>query len=242
MHALRTVLPAVLAVLLGTAAACAPVAATTPAPQAKQAAAARQTSARVATARADPAALRVQFVGASVTEGWFASSPSHAYPALVVHGLTIGRRRVVKRVVALPGATAESAGTWGLDSPSDLTVVQLATNDYVRSTPVDVFAASYAAVLRRLRAASPHGDIVCLGGWDDPAAVNHLDLTAREYDDIARSACAAEDGRYIDLSAIYLDGRNHGPDGRPTFRGPGDLFHPNDRGHQELASAVLASL
>jgi acyl-CoA thioesterase-1 len=231
MQASRTVLPVLLVVMLGTLTVCAP---------APVHAATTATASPVMPAAHPP--LRVLFVGASVTEGWFASTPSRAYPAVVVHGLTAGRHRVRKRVMAVPGATAETAATWALDVPSDLVVVQLATNDYVRATPVAVFSASYAEVLRRIRAASPHADLVCLGGWDDPSVPNRIGVTAREYDAVAWSACESQGGDYVDLSPMFMDPRNHGPVGRSTYAGPGDLFHPNDRGHEALAAAVLGSL
>jgi hypothetical protein len=118
--------------------------------------------------------------------------------------------------------------------------VQVATNDFVTDVPVDVYAASYAEVLARLRAASPNAELVCLGAWSDPSSVNGLGVAAVDYDVAARTACGGEGGRYVDLSAVYLDVRNHGPVGRPTYHGPGDLFHPNDRGHAEVAAMVLA--
>jgi acyl-CoA thioesterase-1 len=190
-------------------------------------------------ASVDSGPLRVLFVGASVTEGWFASSRGHAYPALVAKGLA-GGRRVQVRTMARPGATAEAAADWNVAVPSDVVVVQIATNDFVRDVPVDVFAATYAELLDQVRAASPKADLVCLGAWLDPSSVNRLGVMAVDYDVAVRTSCGAEGGHYVDLSAAYLDVRNHGPAGRPTYQGPGDLFHPNDRGHAEVASQVLA--
>jgi lysophospholipase L1-like esterase len=188
----------------------------------------------------EAAPRRILFVGASVTEGWFASSSDRTYPALVVKGLANGRR-VRARMLAHPGATAEDAALWDLTIQSDFVVLQIATNDFVRDTPVDVYAASYTEVLGQLRAASPRADIVCLGAWLDPGAVNRLGVAAVDYNVATRTDCEAAGGRYVDLSAVYLDVRNHGPAGRPTYHGPGDLFHPNDRGHAELASLILAT-
>jgi acyl-CoA thioesterase-1 len=183
---------------------------------------------------------RVLFVGASVTQGWFASSRDRAYPALVAKGLA-GGRHVRARTFARPGATAEEAADWKLAVPSDVVVVQIATNDFARDVPVDVFAASYAELLHQVRGASPKADLVCLGAWLDPSSANRLGAMAVDYDVAVRAACGVEGGQYVDLSAAYLDVRNHGPAGRPTDEGPGDLFHPNDRGHAEVASLVLAA-
>jgi len=191
-------------------------------------------------ASVDAPPRRILFVGASVTEGWYASTRDRTYVALVANGLAEGRR-VQVRMLAHPGATAEDASRWDLHIRSDYIVLQVATNDFVKDVPVDVYAASYADILDQLRAASPKADLVCLGAWLDPTTVNRLGVAAVDYDVATRTACGEKGGRYVDLSATYLDPLNHGPMGRQTYHGPGDLYHPNDRGHAEIADLVLAS-
>jgi len=189
-------------------------------------------------AAVETSSVRVLFVGASVTDGWFASNKAHTYTALVAKGLAEGRP-VQVRIQARPGVTAEDAADWNLTAPSDVVVVQIATNDFVRDVPLDRYSAAYAELLDRLRVASPKAELICLGAWLDPAEKNRLGLPAVDYDAAARTQCDAAHGRYVDLSAAYMDAANHGPAGRPTYQGPGDLFHPNDRGHAELASLIL---
>jgi len=188
----------------------------------------------------DAPTLRLMFVGASVTEGWFASSRSRTYTALVTRSLQASGRRVRVRLLAHPGATAEDAGRWDLAVASDVVVVQIATNDWVTGVPLATFDTAYAEVLHRLRLTSATAELICFGAWEDPSSVNKIGVSALSYDQGVRSACDAEDGRSIDLSGVYMDPLDHGPEGRVTFHGPGDLFHPNDRGHQELASLILA--
>jgi acyl-CoA thioesterase I len=183
---------------------------------------------------------RILFVGASLTEGWYASTKDRTYTTLVANGIA-GGRRIQVRTLAHPGATAEDVAHWDLRIQTDYVVLQVATNDFVKDVPVDVYAASYADVLEQLRAASPKADLVCLGAWLDPTAVNRLGVAAVDYDVATRTACGEEGGRYVDLSATYLDPLNHGPMGRQTYHGPGDLYHPNDRGHAQIADLVLAS-
>jgi acyl-CoA thioesterase-1 len=183
---------------------------------------------------------RILFVGASLTEGWFASTKDRTYTALAANGLAAGRR-VQVRTLSRPGATAEDVSQWDLRIPSDYVVLQVATNDFVKNVPVDVYAASYADILDQLRAASPKADLVCLGAWLDPTSVNRLGVAAVDYDVATRTACGEEGASYVDLSSTYLDPLNHGPAGRPTYHGPGDLYHPNDRGHAEIAGLILAS-
>jgi lysophospholipase L1-like esterase len=187
----------------------------------------------------DESQLRVLFVGASVTQGWFASTRQTAYPSIVVRHFTSEGRRVQVRVLARPGATAEEAESWDLDGRADIVVLQMATNDFFHDVPPEVFSAAYANMVQRLRVASPDAELICMGGWDNPAQVNRLGIPASEYDVRAHSVCDSVGGRYADLSAAFLDARNHGPAGRTTYLGPGDNFHPNDRGHEALASLVL---
>jgi acyl-CoA thioesterase I len=118
-------------------------------------------------------------------------------------------------------------------------VVQIATNDFVREVPVDHYSAAYAELLDRLRIDSPNAELICMGAWFDPYERNPLGVSVADYDAATRTQCEAAGGRYVDLSATYLDAANHGPEGRPTYLGPGDMFHPNDRGHAALASLIL---
>jgi len=185
--------------------------------------------------------VRLLFVGASVTSGSGASTPAHAYPEVVAAQLQAAGHAVELHVIARGGITVATADSWDLAVPADVVVVQLATNDFNRDEPLAAFSATYNDVVRRVRAASPRAQLICTGGWNDPSNVNLIGVSVADYDAAAWSACTIEGGRYVDLSEIYLDPRNHGPVGRPTFQGPGDHFHPNDRGHEELAARVLAS-
>jgi acyl-CoA thioesterase I len=187
-------------------------------------------------------AVRLLFVGASVTAGEYAAEPAHAYPELVAARLRADGYCTELRVVAHPGATAAAARRWDLRTPSDVVVVHLVTNDFSRDTRPASYQAAYEAVIRRLRQASPSGRLVCLGGWGDPRAVNRLGVRAERYDRIAQAACAAAGGRYVDVSALYLQHADRGPAGQVTALGVRDGFHPNDRGHRRLAAAVLAAL
>ena len=226
------ILPLLLVVGL-TVAACGPTTVLAGAPAPRQVGAdALRTGARTGTqalgAPVDAAPRRILFIGASLTEGWYASSRDRTYTALVASGLAQGRR-VRVRTLSHPGATAEDVAHWDLRATSDYVVLQVATNDFVKNVPVDVYAAS------------PKADLVCIGAWLDPTSTNRLGVAVVDYDVATRTACGAVGGRYVDLSSTYLDPLNHGPAGRQTYQGPGDLYHPNDRGHAQIADLVLAS-
>lgn len=197
---------------------------------------------RVVAAPAGRPALRLLFVGASITAGDYANSPAQAYPALVAARLHAEGYAVHLRVVAHPGATAEMARHWNLEVPSDVLVVHLVTNDFARNSRLSTYRTAYRQVLAELRHSSARARLVCLGGWDNPRAVNRTGVSAGRYDQVAQAACKAAGGRYLDISGVYLQRADRGPAGMVTTMGVRDGFHPNDRGHQRLAAAVLGAL
>jgi acyl-CoA thioesterase I len=186
--------------------------------------------------------VRLLFVGASVTAGYDAADPAHAYPDLVASHLRAAGWKVVVHVVARPGATAAAADAWNLEVPSDVVVVHLVTNDFARNTPLSTYQATYGDVISRVRQSSPHARLVCLGGWDNPTSLNRGAIAAERYNQVARAVCSAQEGTYVDLSALYLERADHGPPGAVTTGGLKDSFHPNNRGHQQLAASVVKAL
>jgi acyl-CoA thioesterase-1 len=204
-----------------------------------------QVAQRTAASHPTPVArptVRLLFVGASVTAGYGALDPAHAYPELVVSRLQAAGWNMVVHVVAHPGATAGEARGWPLNLPSDAIVVHLVTNDYARDTPLLDYRAEYADLIGRLRASSPRARLVCLGGWDSPSAFNRLGVPARSYNEVAREVCEQAAGTFVDISGLYLQSDDHGPAGTATALGLRDTFHPNDLGHRKLAAAVLKAL
>lgn len=183
--------------------------------------------------------LHLLFVGDSVTAGYFASTQRLAYPHLVAQALENQGRWVNISTEARPGATVVDAQQWPVGVSSDIVVVELGTNDHGTSVPLDEFKNVYEHLLRRVRAGSARGQLVCLGGWGNAGQLNQRGLRIQDYDLVEQRACEGEGGRFASIGAAYDDAANHGPDNRPTFLGSADWFHPNDRGHQELANMVL---
>lgn len=189
-----------------------------------------------------PAALRVEFVGASITAGWYASSAREAYPQRVERILERHGHRVVLTVEARPGVLAGTVLTWSIPGRQDVVVVHVATNDYGHATPLADYAAEYDELVTRLRAQSPDAHLVCLGTWTAPGAVDHQGLAAASYDVVDRDACAAAHGVFVSLAPGFAKPAFHGPAGRRTPYGRSDVFHPNDAGQLWIAGAVAAAL
>jgi lysophospholipase L1-like esterase len=186
--------------------------------------------------------VRLLFVGASVTAGYGADNPDHAFPELVASHLRAAGWNTVVHIAARPGATTADAANWSLTGPADAVVVHLVTNDFSRGTPLATYQADYGDVIRKLRVSSPSAKLVCLGGWSSPTSVNSAGITAERYSDIARTVCTANRGTFVNLSVLYLQKADHGPAGGIPGVGLTDHFHPNDRGHRQLAAAVLREL
>ena len=195
-----------------------------------------------ARARGGTHPLRLVFVGSSITSGLFASSAGRTYPRLVVDALRAAGRTVRPTILAEGGVTVDDALRWAVASPADAVVLQLGTNDYGDAVPLSTFREGYTVLVDRIHSVSPRARLLCMGGWDDPLTPNRLGVTGGQYDAAARNVCVGARGTFVDLAPLYAQPENHGPNGRFTYLGLGDWFHPNDRGHRKLADLVVARL
>ena len=185
---------------------------------------------------------QVLFVGASVTEGYYASNGEHAYPAVTISDLEDRGAVVDSIVVGHAGSGTAQVLKWRLQATPDAMVLQIATNDFGRNITLDRYVANYRAILRRLRLLGPRARLLCLGEWRNPAEVNKAGVTGAEFNAVTERACADFGGHFVNLGPIYLNAKNHGPRGRETAFGRADYFHPNNRGHAAIAGLVVRSL
>ena len=199
----------------------------------------------VATPTPTPTPLPVatiEFVGASVTAGWYASSVSAAYPADVVTALQQGGENVQARILAIPGATVIDALGWDLAPAANIVVVQMGSNNFAESQPLSLFTTRYQSLITATRQASPKADLVCLGEWHQTGIYNSLGNTPSDFDGIISSECQAAGGTFEPLQQVYDIPSDHGPLGTRTAFGLADLLHPNDAGDQGIAQMVLQGL
>lgn len=186
--------------------------------------------------------VRILFVGASITSGFFGTSTASAYPAVVVDRLRARGEVVLPTVFAQPGVEVGQALAWPVPAGQNAVVVQLITNDFWHSVPLGTYGDGYDQLLTRIRTASPGARLVCLGSWDRSQAVNQLGLSAADYDATTRASCQRRAGVYVPLSQLYAQPAARGPAGVATAFGPADEVHPNDSGQVQIAAAVLAGL
>ncbi len=188
--------------------------------------------------------LRMSFVGASVTRGWYVTSIRDAYPAVAAH-IIVGEhgRPVDWNVTALPGAPTARALSWSFPTDQDLIVVDIVTNDFLYGTPLSMYETEYTELLQKLRRGSPRAGFVCLGDWGPIGAVDEAGQTAYSFDQIVAATCNAFNGVYVPINQLYDVPGTRGPLGHPSIVGPArNLFHPNDYGDELIAEAVVAGI
>ncbi len=189
------------------------------------------------------ATLRVLVVGASVSHGLGASSPSHDYVSDLGRMLEARTGRTVDLTVwSRPGARIAVSDSWTLPAGEQVVVVQLITNDFIDATPLLSYQQDLTTLLDRLHATSPRASLLCVGAWEPSYAVNRVGLPVLAYDSIEKSACNGHGGHFLSPSPIFQHSAWRGPAGRLTAFGKGDDFHPNNKGHLHLADAILAQL
>ena len=189
------------------------------------------------------APLRVLVVGASVSHGVGASAPSHDYVSDLGRMLEERTGRTVDLTVwSRPGARVSNGDRWTLPPGQQVVIVHLITNDFIDATPLLAYQRNLNTLLGRLHATSPQASLLCLGAWEPTYAVNGAGVPVLAYDSIEKGACTRHGGHFLSPSPIYQHAAWRGPTGRLTAFGPGDDFHPNNRGHLHLAEAILAQL
>lgn len=172
---------------------------------------------------------KVLLVGDSLAAGLFATTADDDFASLLAAGL--GGAEV--ETVAQPGAATGAISDLVVgESGIDLAVVEVGTND-VPLTAAPLFRTQYRGLLEKIQSAAPDVPLICLGAWvnDD-----------RGLDDVIQEECATFDGAFVPLQDLWDEPQNRGPEGRETWQGEADYFHPNDQGHALIAERLLAAI
>jgi lysophospholipase L1-like esterase len=176
--------------------------------------------------------VKVAFVGDTLKQGYFATDEQEGYRAIVLDELQAPTEEVP--VTDFGARVIPELPTSIVPGSADLVIVEMGTHN-VFVTPPDEFEAEYAALIDNVLLSAPNAAIVCLGVWGNADA-------AREYDAPIGKACRNAGGAFVPLFDAFNKEGNRGPEGRETFLGPADSFHPNDDGHREIANRILERL
>lgn len=179
--------------------------------------------------------LHVLFAGDSLTGGLYASEESKGFKWRMISSLE-DAAPVEEYNSAVSGGTTIQVSEW-YDVPSglDLAVVELGTNDIGNRVPLSAFQDAYEDLLSKITSANPGVPVLCAGVWEG----NGGGPEGPQYDEIIERACADVGGQFVPLRTLYQDPTTIGPAGLPSYLGESDDFHPNDRGHELIASALL---
>jgi lysophospholipase L1-like esterase len=196
--------------------------------------AAFEESRRVHTAFPTDRALRILYVGDSLSDGHSATRVANGYrPTLTAELSKRGpveeyRSEVLTTELKMAGNVVSVSGNM------DVVIVQLGTNDAGGGgrTPITQFTVDYEALLSNIRTTSPTAAMLCLGTWRAPG-------TAEPYDKVIDETCGRHGGKYVDLTELYADQRNRGPAGKPAESGGiSDNAHPNDTGYKAIKDVL----
>lgn len=186
--------------------------------------------------------LRVAFVGASVTRGWYASSTQKAFPERAAALLPTQGKDVLWTVLAEPGAPVDVAEHWKFPRYQDIVVVHVVSDDFLYGTPLQEYGQRYGTLLRRILHASPGARLVCVGDWGKIGAVDWRGIVSYSYDAVVHASCDSHGGTYVPLNELYDIPAARGPVGRLTPFGISDAFHPNDYGHLLIGRTIVQGL
>lgn len=183
---------------------------------------------------------QIVFVGDSLTEGAFATAQvqDYAYQTGVRTGQSINVQGQYG-VTALFTEQRMLAET-GPVVPHDArtVVIELGTNDVgARAESEASFIAAYRTIIHLVHASAPRARLICLSVWGDDS---NPSSTVAIYNSFIAQACIL--GKYVRIGDLYRNNSYHGPNGRKTWLGKGDWFHPNDSGHAAIAARVAAAV
>lgn len=179
--------------------------------------------------------LHVLFAGDSLTGGLYSSEQANAFKWRMLATMQ-GTGPVDESNSALSGGTTlQVSEKYPVPSGLDLAVVELGTNDQGNQVPMDDFKKAYSELLAKVTASSDHVKIVCAGVWE----ANGGSESESVYDVQIRSLCGQAGGVFVSLRPIYTKPDVIGPAGTTVWQGAADDFHPNDKGHQLIADALL---
>lgn len=183
-----------------------------------------------------PPRKSVVFIGDSLTVGLYASTIDTTFASL----LAVRWKATLLDRVGVAGVQADGlrSAVQTMEPGANYVVLEVGTNDFVKLAPGE-FNQSYRALIAALQRREPHARIVCLGLWRSADERSPSGQGPEVYDALIQAACP---GPFVPLLGLFMDPANRGPANQQTFRGPSDTFHPNDRGHDAIATAIASEV
>lgn len=190
---------------------------------------------RTVTVTPTDGTLDVLFAGDSLTGGLYASDQANGFKWRMATVLEQSGPVKEYNSALSGGTTVQVSEEYDVPTGLDLAVVELGTNDLGNQVPLDEFRTVYSELLTKITVSNPGVPVVCAGVWEG----NGGGPEGPTYDRVIEQACSDVDGVFVSLRALYQNPDTIGPAGQPAYLGTSDDFHPNDRGHELIAAALL---
>jgi len=177
-------------------------------------------------------------MGDSLTEGFYASTSEKRFAEVYAKMLeeNLGYEVEVKGVAGYGGTTIN--GIKGLDEiiaqNPDLITIEFGTNDSDpnNGSNIDTFTANLNLMIESVSNINGKSTkIILVTTWNQGAK-------AQPFDAAIKAAGEKYGLPVADISDIWLDASNKGPEGVETFKGTSDNWHPNDAGMQKIAERI----
>lgn len=181
------------------------------------------------------APLNVLFAGDSLTGGLSSSTQENGFKWRMLAEMQKTGPITEFNSALSGGTTLQVFNKYPVPANLDLAVIELGTNDSGNQIPQAQFRDAYSTLLDKVKAESPKVKIVCAGVWEGGGGTPG----GSPYDISIRSLCTSAGGVFVPLQSIYTQPDVIGPAGAATWNGVTDDFHPNDRGHELIADALL---
>lgn len=181
-------------------------------------------------------------MGDSLAEGLYATKESKRYVSVLSKAISqkMGYNVVLTNGYAKQGTGLKDNGIPNADhviaNMPDLITVEFGTNDLnpklknAYSSP-DEFKQRLTELIKRLKSETK-AKIILVTTW------NSGQLSA-QYDSPIYSVAKTENIPVADISNVWSDQSTFGPKGYNSFLGIGDGWHPNDKGHREIAETIF---
>lgn len=183
--------------------------------------------------------IRYFALGDSLTEGYYATSYDNTFVQLIGNKL---RDRMSFDVDIEQHGLAGSKLAWGLGEVSkineaepDLVTIEFGTNDAdpkKNPTDLELFESHLNELIDGITVdVDRNPAIVLVTTW-------RMSEYGVPYDNIIKKVAKERNIPVAAVNAASMDNLNVGPEGRDTYLGKSDIYHPNDRGMEQISEII----
>ncbi|UFT98863.1 SGNH/GDSL hydrolase family protein [Radiobacillus kanasensis] len=182
-------------------------------------------------------------IGDSLAEGWHATTKDKSYISILSQFIQkgLGYNVITKNGVRVAGAGLKDAAMPNISKiimeHPDLITIEFGTNDSNRNkkayVPPEEFKMLLWHLVERLQQAPSNPKIILVTTWN-------RGQDSLKYDHIIKAVAEERDIAVANIQNVWMNRTDTcGPDKLVTYNGLSDNWHPNDKGHQEIAEIIF---